>query len=1841
MPKTIKLLLRTETTGPRGLARGQAEAADEQRQINEASVGLFSIDAITTHTIGAARARGEEVSAEYASDKIVRVELADGGQLWLTLERLQELAGQSGDRLSIATDTSLGRGGELSRGMTEWIRRISLVDIAWGDELRDAAAVTVVKRAITKIESGLIEGRTGVYHCLFNTGEPEFHPLPSGIAASDRPILVLLHGTASSTVGSFGALWGGAHRKLWLESVRGLYDERVYALEHCTLSESPIRNACVLLEQLPDNQPIHLLSHSRGGLVGELLCRGGIIDRAAPITHEDVERYLSAYPGGDSDTLEARRDIKEELEKLNRLLVEKRPRVERFVRVACPARGTTLAAKRFDVYLNLLLSGLQMAGTEFLGPLAGKFIGAMKGLAITVAHKRFDDTLLPGIKAMMPDGGLARFINDPCIKVDAALTVVGGSAKIGAGLKQTLLVGLTNLYYWQANDWVVETDAMIGGHPRRIAGCCFLDDGRQQGEAVSHFSYFRNQRTFNAVIHALAGNNGRLPGFASLEGERIKSKARGETAQRAKHITVMLPGLPGSHLSEDGDRIWLNFPRIAIGDIDRLNIRNKTSEVASDGWFRSHYEALAEYLESSGHRVEIFDYDWRISLPENSRRLGERLQALARVAEKESVAIRLLAHSMGGMVSLHWLANENPELWDRLSREFDARLVIAGTPLKGTYDTVQLLTARHLILTMIAAVDFEHNSFDLIDQFRHYPGLLETLPDESLAESGWNYFDGRDWDRLKPMLDRRWKRPHTSALQKAFGIRSQMDVDLPPLHGNRVLYLAGQDNATIDGLTTDNGELAFRFTAEGDGLTTWASIPDWLKGDQCWYLPRVKHGDLLREDDAFPAIQELLETGATQLLSQHPPAIARGLPVVPDVGPDTPLLYPTADDIEAAALHGSFMGVRLPQPALPKCHVRIRHGNLQYANVPVMVGHYEDDGIEGSEAALDAMLDGRLKALYRANLYPGALQTVEIVTRPGAEQTVGAVVAGLGPVGHLTASTLQQTLQHALVRFGLDQGEKSYRSDASGRHRALALASLVVGSGVGGLPLADALKALLEAVAGANQQLRALHAPHLQRLDIIELFEDQVIAIAHACARVNPEMDAKLTFDLSIDSLQGELVRPFFAEQSPWWRRIQITDSGKGRLEFAPITDKAAIDIQAHTTQTSLIDAMLAMAATTTANNISVNQSLFELLIPDSLKAQVEAQGGMVLLVDDSAAKYPWELLTNRRSRDARPLATRLGLIRQLYSRSGEAPRVTVRNNMALVVGDSEAGSEFPDLPGAVAEAQIVSERLNRMGYDASQPLIKRKGVEIVIALTNEDYQIVHLAGHGIFDHPLIDPRTGREEKKTGMVLGDGIVLGTEEIKALGRMPELVFINCCHLGANRELPVGGLRHELAANLGTAFIRSGAKCVVAAGWAVDDAAAVLFAEIFYEKMLAGISFGKAVTRAREAVFDKYSGTNTWGAYQCYGDYAYTLKQVEEVRSAETKTYFSAREFEIEASNIRSLAYTAELESSEAVLLERLERLQEQLQKKPHFINGPVCAAVGAACLELNEFAKSAEWCRQAQDCQDGGVTFKTLENRANALARQAEQLATKIVAGETPDTCLKRMHDAASLAEEAIAQTQSLIRFGDTLERSNILASAYKHHGFINAVVADKETTQGRRRKAQRRARDSLFAAYQRYRKQSEKAWTDSAGFDSYSLLNSVTLWLYLTRLNRLPEKIKHSLQTAASIRQALERLGHQLDSWGTADGKQYFWDRTDRINLDLYKALINDRLHHPARPPVWKQLAGRYQEAFRLASQRERDSVIKQIRILTILLGRKGANLEALAKLYETISGEDLGQLTY
>jgi pimeloyl-ACP methyl ester carboxylesterase len=256
---------------------------------------------------------------------------------------------------------------------------------------------------------------------------------------NDRPTLVLIHGTASSTEGAFNKLW--SEQPSIVQRLFDFYRDQVYALDHRTLGVSPIANAITLAESLPAGAKLHLLTHSRGGLVAEVLAR------------------VCADPGGidEFDGSEPFAKQREDLGRLATLLDNKNITIERMVRVACPVRGTLLASGRLDAYLSILKWALELAHAPVLPELVD--------LVSAIAKERTDPKTLPGLEAQMPDSRLVRWLHTIDKPIPGDLRVIAGDIQ-GDSIISWLKVLLADSFYWTDHDLVVQTRAMYGGAPR-------------------------------------------------------------------------------------------------------------------------------------------------------------------------------------------------------------------------------------------------------------------------------------------------------------------------------------------------------------------------------------------------------------------------------------------------------------------------------------------------------------------------------------------------------------------------------------------------------------------------------------------------------------------------------------------------------------------------------------------------------------------------------------------------------------------------------------------------------------------------------------------------------------------------------------------------------------------------------------------------------------------------------------------------------------------------------------------------------------------------------------------------------------------------------------------------------------------------------------------------------------------------------------------------------------------------------------------------------------------------------------------------------------------------------
>src|SRR5436190_10425866 len=128
---------------------------------------------------------------------------------------------------------------------------------------KEAVTAKVIDIA-ANLEKKLLNKTSGLYIVNAN-----FSLTKTTVKPSDKPYLLFIHGTNSSTPGSFSEI---INSELW-KYMLSTYGQNLIGLQHETLTKSPIQNVIDIFNELPNKCTLHVITHSRGGLVGDVLAR--------------------------------------------------------------------------------------------------------------------------------------------------------------------------------------------------------------------------------------------------------------------------------------------------------------------------------------------------------------------------------------------------------------------------------------------------------------------------------------------------------------------------------------------------------------------------------------------------------------------------------------------------------------------------------------------------------------------------------------------------------------------------------------------------------------------------------------------------------------------------------------------------------------------------------------------------------------------------------------------------------------------------------------------------------------------------------------------------------------------------------------------------------------------------------------------------------------------------------------------------------------------------------------------------------------------------------------------------------------------------------------------------------------------------------------------------------------------------------------------------------------------------------------------------------------------------------------------------------------------------------
>jgi len=1482
----------------------------------------------------------------------------------------------------------------------------------------------LISRLAKDLENKHLEGHSGLFFVDNN-----FRFRPYNKETGGQPYLLFIHGTNSSTAGSFGTL---RSTTAW-PWIRSHYGEKILGFQHESLTKSPLTNVLDLVNGLPDEITLHIITHSRGGIVGDILARFCNPDSSRKGFTEEETRFLQTA---------GREDDVKKIHAIAKVCEKKKIILEKYIRVACPAAGTTLASNRLDNFFNVSLNLLGIVSGWASNPV----FTATKSLIASVINCKNDIDVLPGVEAMHPESPFIKTLNSPLVQgggprinLDMPLVIISGNSKPKLNGKGLFIIA-SKLFYQGKNDLVVDTNSMYKGTRRTKMVQYFFAEGTE----VDHVHYFGNSNTAEAIQRALVTPAEDLvPGFKELKPETSTETGRNallgldggqvfrDKVTGKKPILIVLPGIMGSNLKQEDNVIWINYFRFLRGELSRLDIsRDKVREVSL---IKTSYKKLVDYF-SDTYDVVTFAFDWRLPLYDMADRFNKTVTDLL----KHNQPIKIIGHSMGGVLVRDFIVKYENSTWKQLNTSPGFRMIFLGSPLGGSFRIPRVLFGQDEIIKQIAKLDIIHTKEGLLRIFSRFPGLLSLLPFSDDPENDFSSLPV--WNRMKKTLqDDDWPVPLKKDLDEFKKYRDTIRTALKRIDYSNMVYIAGKDKATPCGYRiekTANGEkLEFLATEAGDQSVTWETgiPPEMIRNDSVYYVPYT-HGALSNRPELFRGMAEILFSGFTALFSKTRPQVGvRGAEKI--------FRMPESEDFDISAenLENTILGLGREEE-IPETHVPLKvsvvNSDLKYASYPLLAGHFVNDGILYAEKAVDYYLDGELGKRHQLNIYPGSIGTSEILLTPGGAFP-GAIIVGLGELDKFTAFQMMLTVEQAVAKYliTLSDHKKNTAKD-----RSVGISSLIMACGYGGQPIETAVKAIVEGVQNANRKISKIYPENTMQvtsLEFVELYEDKALNCLNVLDEMQYDSNSSVPVVLEtrkVKTRPGKKKRLASDGSEEWWARINVRANDNNEeckeiqshsLRFSVSTPGAREEEQLLFTSKNILNKILDDISVENNWTRARAKTIFELLIPNAFKQQFRRKGNLTWILDKESAGYPWELLQDETAAE-KPICYEGGMIRQLLTQDTSSTIEKSTGTGVLVVADPDlqgGNGNLSQLPGARKEGETVLAVLQENGY-TTREVINGSATQVVEALMSGEYRIIHLAGHGLFDE--------KDPANSGMLIGDKLFLTTREISQMSKTPELVFVNCCYLGKTSGVAENLYRdrYKLAANIGTQLIENGVKAVIAAGWKVNDTAALAFANEFYRRMMEGKNFGDAVRDARRLVFNNYSNTNTWGAYQCYGDPFYKLKSISVTAASRKEDFLISEEAVIELDNLLSSMETGR---SRASVLEKVTAVTLAVDK-----GGLRTAAItereAQVYRNLGEFEKACDKYKSLFTEEKAAFHFSAWEEYCNAKIKivlqefqqnpgKAKQLLPKINA--------------------VIRDIRPLMKMGETAERLGLQAAAFK------------------------------------------------------------------------------------------------------------------------------------------------------------------------------------------------------
>ena len=324
------------------------------------------------------------------------------------------------------------------------------------------------------------------------------------------------------------------------------------------------------------------------------------------------------------------------------------------------------------------------------------------------------------------------------------------------------------------------------------------------------------------------------------------------TGQR--DAVIVLPGIMGSHLAADGRTIWVDALRLARGGLKELAYGGD-AEVTAVGLNRTYVPLITRLARNWD--VHLFPFDWRDDIRQSAHHLDELVERLR--AEHPNRGVNFVAHSMGGLVVRAFVA-EHRQKWDALADVAGAssgRLVMLGTPNRGSYATPMTLLGDELAVRGLAAIDHRQSNEEIAALVAGFPGVYQMLP----FSQGVEGVEDDSWSDL--YTEAAWgDGSHVRADLLALAHETHVELAGSGVDAQRFCYVAGYGKDTPFRVKIEDGQnMRIGQFAMGDGRVAHRLGE---LDDMRMYFVDATHGGLISNQTVLDKLDDLIRDGTTE-----------------------------------------------------------------------------------------------------------------------------------------------------------------------------------------------------------------------------------------------------------------------------------------------------------------------------------------------------------------------------------------------------------------------------------------------------------------------------------------------------------------------------------------------------------------------------------------------------------------------------------------------------------------------------------------------------------------------------------------------------------------------------------------------------------------------------------------------------------------------------------------------------------------------------------------------------------------------------------------------------------------